>query len=37
MVLEANAQDDAGAWQELVEGGPFPSGMSGPTLVVART
>lgn len=36
-VLEANAQDSSGAWQELVEGGPFPSGMSGPTIVVART
>jgi phytoene synthase len=35
-LLEANAQDSAGAWQELVEGGPFPSGMSGPTIVVAR-
>jgi DMSO/TMAO reductase YedYZ molybdopterin-dependent catalytic subunit len=36
-VLEANAQDKKGAWQELTEGGPFPSGMSGPTIVVART
>ncbi len=35
-VLEANAQDNTGAWQEMVEGGPFPSGMSGPTFVVAR-
>ncbi len=35
--IEANAQDNTGAWQELVEGGPFPSGMSGPTIVVART
>ena len=36
-VLEANAQDSTGAWQELKEAGPFPSGMSGPTLVVARS
>ncbi len=36
-VLEANAQDSSGAWQELVEAGPFPTGMSGPTIVVART
>jgi phytoene synthase len=36
-VLEANAQDVSGAWQELSEAGPFPSGMSGPTIVVART
>ncbi len=36
-ILEANAQDKTGAWQELVQGGPFPSGMSGPTIVVART
>jgi 15-cis-phytoene synthase len=36
-VLEANAQDSTGTWQELVPGGPFPSGMSGPTIVVART
>ena len=35
-LLEANAQDGSGAWQELVEGGPFPSGMSGPTVAVAR-
>ena len=34
--LEANAQDGAGRWQELSESGPFPSGMSGPTIVVAR-
>jgi len=36
-LLEANAQDNTGAWQELVAAGPFPSGMSGPTIVVART
>jgi DMSO/TMAO reductase YedYZ molybdopterin-dependent catalytic subunit len=35
-VLEANAQDATGAWQELSEAGPFPTGMSGPTIVVAR-
>jgi phytoene synthase len=35
-VLEANAQDDTGAWQALADSGPFPSGMSGPTIVVAR-
>jgi len=34
--LEANAQDGVGDWQELVEGGPFPSGVSGPTIVVAE-
>jgi len=36
-ILEANAQDRTGAWQELQEAGPFPSGMSGPTIVVARS
>lgn len=36
-VLEANAQDESGAWQELQEAGPFPSGMSGPTVVLARS
>jgi phytoene synthase len=36
-VLEANAQDSSGNWQDLNEAGPFPSGMSGPTIVVART
>jgi len=36
-VLEANAQDMTGAWQELNEAGPFPGGMSGPTILVART
>jgi phytoene synthase len=36
-VLEANAQDSTGAWQELNEAGPFPGGMSGPTILVART
>ena len=35
-LLEANAQDGEGGWQELVEGGPVPGGMSGPTIVVAR-
>ncbi len=35
-VIEANAQDITGAWQELSEAGPFPDGMSGPTIVVAR-
>jgi phytoene synthase len=34
--IEANAQDGSGAWQELFEGGPFPNGMSGPTIVVAH-
>ena len=36
-VIEANAQDDGGNWQKLAPEGPFPSGMSGPTIVVART
>ena len=36
-VLEANAQDSTGAWQDLNEAGPFPGGMSGPTILVART
>jgi hypothetical protein len=31
--LEANAQDNTGAWQELAEGNPFPSGLTGPTVV----
>ncbi len=35
-VLEANAQDCTGAWQELHEGNPFPTGLTGPTLVIAR-
>jgi DMSO/TMAO reductase YedYZ molybdopterin-dependent catalytic subunit len=35
--LEANAQDSSGAWQELADGNPFPTGMSGPTIIVART
>jgi len=36
-VLEANAQDSTGTWQDLSEAGPFPTGMTGPTIVVART
>jgi DMSO/TMAO reductase YedYZ molybdopterin-dependent catalytic subunit len=36
-ILEANAQDVSGAWQDLNESGPFPGGMSGPTIVVDRT
>ena len=32
-LLEANAQDRYGSWQELSEGKPFPSGLAGPTLV----
>ncbi len=36
-ILEANAQDITGAWQDLKEAGPFPSGVSGPTIVVARS
>ncbi len=35
--LEANAQDSTGTWQELEPAGPFPTGMSGPTIIVART
>ena len=35
-IVEANAQDCTGAWQELREGNPFPSGLSGPTAVIAR-
>ena len=31
-ILEANAQDGGGAWQELSEGNPFPTGLTGPTL-----
>jgi DMSO/TMAO reductase YedYZ molybdopterin-dependent catalytic subunit len=34
--IEANAQDCTGAWQELHEGNPFPSGLTGPTIVIAR-
>jgi DMSO/TMAO reductase YedYZ molybdopterin-dependent catalytic subunit len=34
-VLEANAQDATGVWQELIEGNSFPSGKTGPTIVVA--
>jgi hypothetical protein len=32
-VLEANAQDARGCWQELTEGNPFPNGLAGPTVV----
>jgi DMSO/TMAO reductase YedYZ molybdopterin-dependent catalytic subunit len=32
-VLEANAQDAHGCWQELSESNAFPNGVSGPTLV----
>jgi hypothetical protein len=35
-VIEANAQDNCGNWQELREGNPFPNGPSGPTIVIAR-
>ena len=35
-LIEANAQDCTGAWQELHEGNPFPSGLTGPTIVIAR-
>ena len=35
-LIEANAQDGFGSWQELSEGDPFPSGPSGPTIVIAR-
>ena len=31
--LEANAQDCTGAWQELQQGNPFPTGPTGPTVV----
>ncbi len=34
-VIEANAQDQFGQWQELTEGNPFPNGPSGPTVMVA--
>lgn len=35
-LIEANAQDGSGLWQELSAGDPFPNGPSGPTIVVAR-
>lgn len=35
-LIEANAQDGFGSWQELSERNPFPNGPSGPTIVVAR-
>lgn len=35
-VIEANAQDEFGAWQELAAGNPFPNGPSGPTVIIAR-
>jgi DMSO/TMAO reductase YedYZ molybdopterin-dependent catalytic subunit len=35
-LIEANAQDGFGAWQQLLAGNPFPNGPSGPTIVVAR-
>lgn len=35
-LIEANAQDGCGAWQELIAGNPFPNGPSGPTIIVAR-
>jgi DMSO/TMAO reductase YedYZ molybdopterin-dependent catalytic subunit len=35
-IIEANAQDCSGAWQELHEGNPFPNGLAGPTIVIAR-
>jgi DMSO/TMAO reductase YedYZ molybdopterin-dependent catalytic subunit len=35
-LIEANAQDSSGKWQELRAGNPFPNGPSGPTIVIAR-
>ena len=35
-LIEANALDGNGSWQEVSEGNPFPSGLTGPTIVVAR-
>lgn len=35
-LLEANAQDNAGRWQALKEGNPFPNGLAGPTIVAAH-
>jgi DMSO/TMAO reductase YedYZ molybdopterin-dependent catalytic subunit len=34
--IEANAQDNSGAWQELNASNPFPNGPAGPTIVVAQ-
>ncbi len=34
--LEAHAQDQIGAWQELSPGSPFPTGLTGPTIVTVR-
>lgn len=36
-LIEANAQDKTGAWQELTPASPFPTGPAGPTIVIART
>jgi DMSO/TMAO reductase YedYZ molybdopterin-dependent catalytic subunit len=35
-VVEANAEDNTGAWQDLNPVNPFPNGPSGPTIVIAR-
>jgi DMSO/TMAO reductase YedYZ molybdopterin-dependent catalytic subunit len=35
-LIEANAQDGSGNWQQLSEGDPFPNGPSGPTVIIAR-
>ena len=35
-IVEANAQDGMGIWQELAASGPFPGGVAGPTVVVAQ-
>jgi hypothetical protein len=35
-VIEANAQDGTGAWQELAPVNPFPNGPAGPTIVIAQ-
>lgn len=34
--IEANAQDERGAWQELAALNPFPNGPAGPTIVIAE-
>ena len=34
--IEANAQDKTGIWQDLNTNSPFPTGPSGPTLVIAN-
>ena len=36
-IIEANAQDKTGAWQELSPENPFPNGPAGPTIVIAHT